>query len=360
MKKIVEKYFSFVRAHLPQKPQESCVGLDIGPRSCRAVEVIKSNGDDIKVVNWVVEPYSNGDLKGAIRKILSRFEFSSKNVFTGLTGQGILIRFIKMPRMSLKQLRQSIYIEIDKYFPFSKDQVSMDCHIIDDDKAKDNKILTLVAVAKKELIKQRLDLILSLDLQSNSLGLNAIALSNVFTKFQLKRKDLDDADHPSEKTVAVLDIAEAKSTLVVLEKNMPKFTRDISVGGKNFAQKVANVLNLDSQKLEDVRKDISPETASEILSACRETLSSLVSEIRLSFDYFTSENTSEVSKLYLTGESSNLPGMNDFFFKELGISVEYWNPVNALSFSDKVSQEQFSENIYQLSIALGLCLSNND
>ena len=351
MQKFLEKYFSFIRKHIPQQPEESCVGLDIGIRSCKAVEMVLSNTGASKIVNWAVEPIDNGDMTGAIRKILAGFGFSSKNVFTGLSGQGILIRFIKMPRMPLKQLRQSLYLEADKYFPFSKDQIFMDCHIVKDN--KDNKVLMLAAVAKKEIVKKRIDFVFSLGLQSNCVGLNAVALSNAFIKLQKNAKERQDSQHPSLSTVAVLDIGEIKSSLVILDKNTPKFTRDISVGGKDFTQKIMNVLDLDINQAEAMKQN-SKDKEEEIFSACQATLSSLVSEVRLSFDYFTSENSSEVIRLCLTGDSSRLPKIENFLMRELGIPVERWNPMDVLDFSDQVSRESFSENIHQLPIALGL------
>ncbi|MDP8264382.1 MAG: pilus assembly protein PilM [Candidatus Aceula lacicola] len=191
------------------------------------------------------------------------------------------------------------------------------------------------------------------------MGLNAVALSNVFIKLQNSKKDGQDSQHPSVSTVAVLDIGEVKSGLVILDENTPKFTRDISVGGKDFTQKIMNVFGLDVNQAEAMKQAPGDKT-DEILSACQATLSSLVSEIRLSFDYFTSENSVEAIRLYLTGDSSRLPKIEDFLMKELGIPVERWNPVDVLDFSDKVSRESFSENIHQLPIALGLSLCSDD
>ncbi|MDD3374848.1 MAG: type IV pilus assembly protein PilM [Candidatus Omnitrophica bacterium] len=357
--KFLEKYFLFIRSRIPKQPEESCVGLDIGARSCKAVEMILSSSGVFKIVNWAVEPVDGEDVESSIRKILSRFGFSSKNIFTGLSGQGILIRFIKMPRMPLKQLRQSLSLETDKYFPFSKDQIFMDCHIVEDNKGKDSKVLVLVAVAKNEIVKKRIDFITSLGFQSNCIGLNAVALSNAFIKLQKNKKDGQSSQDPSLSTVAVLDIGEIKSSLVILDKNTPKFTRDISVGGKDFTQKIVNVFGVDLVQAEAIRQNPGVKS-DEMLSACQSTLSSLVSEIRLSFDYFTSENSLEVTRLYLTGDSSYLPKIEDFFMKELGIPAERWNPVDALDFSDKVSRESFSENIHQLPVALGLSLCDDD
>ena len=60
----------------------------------------------------------------------------------------------------------------------------MDCQILDDDKVKDNKMAIMVAVAKKDIIKERLSFVSSLGLQNQFVGLNAVAISNAVIEFQ--------------------------------------------------------------------------------------------------------------------------------------------------------------------------------
>jgi type IV pilus assembly protein PilM len=233
----------------------------------------------------------------------------------------------------------------------------MDCQILDDDKVKDNKMAIMVAVAKKDIIKERLAFIASLGLQANFVGLNAIALANVVTEFQ---EDVQDRIASEKKEAfAVIDMGETKTTVVIFREQTARFTREISIGGKDLTQKIMGLLGCHFQEAEEVkckpgdRKD-------EIFATCQPVLSSLVSEIRLSFDYFTSEDGAKVSKTFLTGHGASLVGIRDFFVKELEMDVAQWKPSRALEFGEQVSAEAFFANINQLSVALGLAVIQHD
>lgn len=356
---LLEQYFGIIRKFLPRQPEESSIGLDIGASSCKLVELIASPLS-LKVKGWGILPVEGGDIAGTIKKLLAQTNINSSNIYTTLSGQGTLIRFIKMPRMPLNQLRESLLLEADKYFPFSKDQVYMDCHILDDKLGKDNKMEVLVAVAKRDLIKQRLDLIASLGLQEDFIGISAVTLSNAFGKIQkiLRSRQGSDAKEV-QKTVAILDIGEVKSSLIILVEGLPWFTRDISLGGKDLTQKISSVMGLSFSEAEQIK--CNPKGKEEdVITACHSTLLSLVSEIRLSFDYFTSENSQEVKELYLMGSSSKIPKIDEFFVRELDLAVEKWDPVKVLEFSDNVSSAEFAEQANQLGVALGLALYSYD
>ncbi|HQL41279.1 MAG TPA: pilus assembly protein PilM, partial [Candidatus Omnitrophota bacterium] len=132
---IIDTYFSLIRKYIPVGPQETSIGLDIGNYQCKAVEVVRTS-KNVKIMNWAVEPVHDRDVLSAVRNLLKKIDSESKNVFTGLAGQGTLIRFIRMPRMPVTQLKDSLLIESDKYFPFPSNEIYIDCQIIDDGQIK--------------------------------------------------------------------------------------------------------------------------------------------------------------------------------------------------------------------------------
>jgi type IV pilus assembly protein PilM len=323
-------------------------------------------------LNWAVEPIKGTDTISAIKNLLQKIGSQSKDICTAVAGQGTLIRFIKMPRMSLEQLKESLTLEADKYFPFPINEIYMDCQIIEDKRIKDNKMSVLVAVAKKNIIDERLALITELSLQTDVVGLDAVAVSNAAMEFQAKNGYQPDGKESG--VFAVLDMGELKTTVVIFRDGAPRFTREISVGGKDCTQKIMEVLGCSSQEADDMRCQPGSRQE-ESFSACQSILQNLVSEIRLSFDYFSSEDSLQakssadeissedsfqVSKIFLTGDNANCSKTKEFFTKELGISVESWVPSAELEFESDASKEEFLRNINQLSVALGLAVTKND
>ncbi len=86
----------------------------------------------------------------------------------------------------------------------------------------------------------------------------------------------------------------------------------------------------------------------------------LSSEARLSFDYFATENSVAIGKLFLTGGSAMLRGIEEFFAKNLEIPVEKWNSLNHLKIASHISKEELGKNINRLDVALGLAFYQYD
>lgn len=361
MKKLLDNYLSLVRNYFPDKKiNKPSVGLDIGAYSCKAVEIVPTE-DTFTISNIVVEPVIRNNVADAVRNILGRLENPPKSIATSISGQGTLIRYIDMPKMQLEDARKSFNLEADKYFPFAKEQIYTDCFIVDTN-LKENKMSLLVAAAKKEIVEHRMQLLSGLGLQTNYIGINSIAIANVFNtlKKPAETKEESAAGEPGKTNAfAVLDIGEVISSLVIIKGNVPRFTRDIFIGGREFNQRISNVLGVEIGEAEKIKRQPADKLES-IRSACDAILLNLASEVRLSFDYFVTENNTQISKLFLTGGSSLLIGVEEFFEKNLDTPIEKWNPVSSLKLSPVISESDLKKNQSYLGVALGLALYQYD
>ena len=111
--------------------------------------------------------------------------------------------------MSLADLRNSFNIEADKYFPFARDQIYIDCYILDPlGKSKD--MAVMAAAAKKELIDKRIKLLTDLGLQVDFIGINPVALANVINVLGYGDKEEKNTG------IALLDMGDSVSNLIIL------------------------------------------------------------------------------------------------------------------------------------------------
>jgi len=356
MQNLLEKYLTLVRDFLPEKKEKHSIGLDIGASSCKAVEVAVKDGN-CELINWAIESYQNGGEAEAVKRVLGKLDLGQKSVYTAIPSQGTLIRYLAMPRMSQEDLRSSFVLEADKYFPFPKDQVYTDCFILDP-KGKDSKMSVLAAVAKKEIVDQRIQFLTNIGVQTRFIGLTSIALVNAFCALKQNDKMPDNGSSLSEAT-ALLDLGDTTSSLVILKDSTPRFTRYIATGGRELNNRIANVLGISLEKAEQI-KTYPQEQLESILAACESTLMTLVSEIRLSFDYYMTENNAQITRLFLTGGASLLEGVEKFFAAQLELSAERWSPLPSLKLFNSVSAEEVKKDISKLTVALGLALQRND
>ena len=353
---MLTQFLSGLKRSPTEKSEGLSVGLDIGSSSGKMVE-LRRKGNGFELMNWAIEPIHNADEQSSVKTILAKLTVPNHSPVTAVFGKGTLNRYIEMPRMALPDLKKSFLLEADKYFPFPPDQIYIDCYILDS-KGKDNKMSVLVVAAKKELIDKRIRLLNNLDLQVNCISLNSIAVANVLnvlgmeensaeTKEKLKTEDAG--------AIAVLDMGEMESNLSIVVNRLPRFTRDIFVGGREFTKNISNAMGINMQEAEKLKCSPGQQWLP-VLQACDATISSLVSELRLSFDYFVTEKNFVISQLLITGGSSMLQGIDEIFSKSLEVPVRRWNPTELLELPPKMSTDEFNAHASQLGVAVGLAL----
>src|SRR3989338_2039976 len=186
LKNLFDQYVSLIKSHLPHKKEATpSIGLDIGTDACKAIEIVPQE-DSFEIVNWAVESVESDGLVPAVKRIFDKFNIESKSIYPAISGQGTLIRYIDdLPRMVIEDLRKSITLEGDKHFPFPKETIYTDCYILDSNN-KQGKMSVLVAAAKKGIVEQRLQLLNEMNVHVDFIGINPIAIANVFNMLKTK------------------------------------------------------------------------------------------------------------------------------------------------------------------------------
>jgi len=341
-------------------------GLDIGTQAVKFVK-LKFLKESLELCSFGLE-LSQVDLKAAINKIIQ--SQNTKTVNISVSGPAAIIRCVNFPKMNNDELRQALRFEAQKHIPFSMDEANLDSYILKED-LPDNKMLVLLAAAKKESINQRMKIIQEAGLKVNVIDVDSVALINAFN-FNYPQDDLTE-----RKTIALLNIGALMSNLNILENNIPRLSRDIHIAGNSFTQKLMDIFAMDFKSAEELKlnpvrntKDIEvqnkisngvnpdKERAEKITAAIDAVLANLATEIRISFDYYESQSASSVAKIYLSGGGSQFSGLKDMLANLLGIEVEYWDPFRRVNISGGLKQE--AETIKALSgrlaVALGLAL----
>src|SRR3989338_4351607 len=237
LKQFTDKYFSFVKTFIPEKRiNKPSVGLDIGTSFCKAIEIMPTDSS-YTILNWLIEPVDARGPADAIKKILGKLSIETKNIATAVGGQGTLIRFIEMPKMPLGDAKKSFALEADKYFPFAKEQIYTDCFIVDSN-SQESKMSLLVAAAKRDIIDKRIKLLSEVGLQTDFIGINSLAIANVFNVLSpVIPKPLPPTDAAKASAIAILDIGNSVTSLIILKDGFPRFTRDIFVGGRELNER---------------------------------------------------------------------------------------------------------------------------
>ena len=328
-----------------KKKEKTPVGLNLGVSSLKMAR-LKVLQDHVELSSYLIEQ-NQIDVEELLRKIAHSNEVSTVNI--SVSGQQAIIRYIDFPRMSQFELKQALKFEAQKYMPFPVAEVCLDACILRED-LPDNKMRVLLAAVKKEFLSQKLKVLSDAGLDVNIVDIDSLALINAFNYNYSGEESL------KNKAIALLNIGSATSNLNILENYLPSLSRDISVGGNNLTQRIADVFNLDFKGAEELKISADKERAEKVLVAIEPVLTKLAKEVRTSFDYFESRSVTSVERIFLSGGASQYQGLRDSLSAAMGIVVENWDPLRKITLGAGLDPQKVKAVSGQLAVAIGLAL----
>lgn len=319
------------------------LGLDIGTFALKAVKLRKFK-ENIELRGFDVFPVEN-NLIELIRTVIKSQNIDVVNI--SVSGPAVIIRYIEFPKMSPEELKQALKFEAQKHIPFSIDEVYLDAYILRSG-LPNNKMMVLMAAVKNEFISQRLEVIENSGAMVKMIDIDSLAIINIFNHSKVNNSE--------DKAVALINIGAAEINLNILEKGIPLLSRDMHIGGNKFTQRLVESFGCDFKSAEAKKLDFKQEDAEKIKLSWEPVFLSLINELRVSFDYYESQSSSSVSKIFLSGGGSVLRGLKDALANALEIPVDYWDPFKQMAISDKLDGQKLKTVSSQLTVAAGLAL----
>lgn len=379
------------------------IGLDIGSRTVKAVELQKK-GKKIELVRCgVAAIYPNGEKPNrpdeqrqaviqAVRQALTNAKITATNAISAVAGESVIIRYIQLPEMSEAELKSSIQFQAEEYIPFRVEDVNIDFSIIGHSLENDiRRMDVLLVCARKDLINEHIKLLQDAGLTPEIIDTESFAFLNCF--------EMNYETGP-EDVAALVNIGGDITGISVHAAGYPKFSRDISIGGNtitsviqqrlelSFAEAEALKLERGAPKMEEGTVDSFPSSGSaaggNVLDTIRatveamtgasggapqsresqadraiqSTLNNLVGEIRRSIQFYEGNSRGlTVKRLVLGGGCANLEGLDVFMQRELKLPVEIIDPLRRIPVTgNEVDPNFLRDNKHMLSVGVGLAL----
>lgn len=287
----------------------------------------------------------------ALRQAFEAGGYQTSRVRLSVKGQGVILRFIQFPKMKPEEIRGAISYEVEQYIPFKAGDVVWDFHILDDNvpiASGGMGMNILLAVLKREDLNKTLEIFQTAGLQIEIIDCDALASINA-----LEFCAPDKFQHPC----AIVDIGSEISTLSVLMGGKPRFIRDISYGGIDMVKKLKRKLGLtQEQALEQIEVDRAP--SPEATAILKEALSDLVSELKLSVNYYLDQvpGAEPVKNFFICGGGGYHPLVLETLVRDLGVSAEMMDVVSKVELAPGLSPDVIKSNQGLLPVSLGLCL----
>jgi type IV pilus assembly protein PilM len=288
-----------------------------------------------------------GIVADAIRGLMASAGIKQKQVVTAVGGRDVIIKKITMDRMREAEAREVIRWEAEQHVPFDMDNVELDFQILDPE-ADGLQMTVLLVAAKRELIETKLALLADVGLEPQAIDVDAFALHNAF-----------ELNHPQAMhgVVGLVNIGHEMTNVNILDDGVPVLTRDITIGTRRFREDLQRERGLSAEEAEAMLQ--APET-SPILQPFLQSRGEEIAvgiERAAAFLQSASRSGSGVSRLYLTGGGSRIPGLAKVLGDRLRLPVAQANPIEKLQVAEGVFDSLHVDDVAPLlMLPIGLAL----
>ena len=240
----------------------SVLGLDIGTRFIKVAELRLARGT-ISIVNAAMRPTPPGVLSNsqildpvglgrAVREMLVLNRFTTRKAVVSIAGQSsVVVRPIDLPKMTRKELMQTMKFEVERHIPFAADEVVMDYSPLiepDDLPEEEGQMKVLLAVAQEELINAYLKMISVAGLQPVAMDVEILAAVRALV-------DIYQDEGAYEQTVALVDLGACSTDISIITDGNLTFTRSVPIAGDSLTEAIADQLGRSFEEAEELKKE---------------------------------------------------------------------------------------------------------
>lgn len=358
--KILEKLNIFKNPFKMFFPKKM-VGIDVGTASIKVVELSRwgegktlENYGEIKSSALYKESFRNMEkgsfllsnyfISRAVRAVLDESRIKTKEVIFSIPDFSTFCVSFDLPPMTQKELPDAVYYSAPQYIPLPITETTLDWKLIAGTPGEQQSHLKVFLVAvPNQIIQdyQKVAQMAGLELyavEAEALGLNRSLVKN------------------SKKAICLIDIGAQSTTINIIDKGNLKKSFSFEFAGSQLTYAVSSALGLGHVEAEDIKKKegliYSKEDVSKTLYLLIDPL--LIEVKRILFDFYQQEQK-EVEEIYLTGGTSALYGLKEYFAEVLKKKVAAPNCFSDLLYPPILGQtlEDLSPSF---SVATGVAL----
>jgi len=384
------------------------VGVDLGTHSIKLVELVLTGGRPavsraVKVqvdpAQMVTDPMTAQ--VSALRTGLSDFDPTGAVYVAALSGQSVVIRYPRLPKMPKEEIPGAIEIEAAQNIPYEMEEIVMDSVILEEVAEHEQTLLkVLLVAARRELVDARLAILHQAGIAPHIMGIDSLALTDAI--------ELAGA-LPTDESVALINIGAATVNIHFCRDGISSFIRDISWGTREIRAALQRAYKVEPDAAEQMieltgrsptvptdsasvptalggaspleplpEEAVGPESEpvepppseqpappaeqvpyvdEQMVTAVRPAIMRFAGEIRRSFDYYEQQlYERSVGQIILSGGGAEFLPLRQIVAEELSVaSLELANPIgDRILVIDEGTTRDLLEHPAQFVVAVGL------
>ncbi|MDN5344855.1 MAG: type pilus assembly protein PilM [Clostridia bacterium] len=228
----------------------------------------------------------------AVAEAASRTGWRGRRAVTAVSGERVIVRYLRLPRMTPEELKSGMAYEIENYLPTGAQDMVVDWAILDAGPGTAaGQMPVLLAAAPREQVTSLYQLF-------HAAGLDLVAID--LLPLALCRAVGEDA----RGTAVIMDLGGRWTNLVLVREGVPLFSRTVAIGAGELSR--PGVTGSSGQM-------------------------ELVQEVRRTLEFYRSQAGTAFNpeRLVLSGGGAGLDGLGDYCRQELGLAVTTARPGGA-------------------------------
>jgi type IV pilus assembly protein PilM len=346
------------------------VAIDIGSHSIKLVQ-LKKTGKSYHLQNFGVMPLrpesiidgtvmDAGSVVEGIRNLVRMEKIKVKDVVTAISGQSVIVKKIRMPEMTEKELAESIIWEAEQHIPFEISEVNIDFQIMPASLAAatphDNQMDVLLIAARKSKMEDYMSLL-------HEAGLNPVIVDS--DVFALENGYEINHDEEDSRIVALVDIGASAMHINILKDGVTLFQRDIATGGNHYTAAFQHEFDISYEEAEALKMGVGftdERGAERVLPLLVSVSEELREELQRSLEFFRSTIADEpIQKMVLSGGCARIKGLDQLLSRRLGLPVEVANPFRNIHYSGKLFDPEYLQEMAPVAaVGVGLATRRLD
>ncbi len=343
--------------------KEYLLGLDIGSGSVKVLQLKEAKGklkvDRFGMKVLPAEMIVDGAIMDGlgvvtvIKELAGEQKLSNKNVALSISGTSVIVKKVTLPFMADEDLDKQIKFEAEQYIPFDINDVYLDYHRFvpyAEQPAGQEDMEVLLVATKKDKLNDYANAVREAGLIPKVVDVDAFAIENMYCQ---------NYEVAAGEVAALVNIGASVMNINVLKGGVSVFTRDITVGGNRYSERIQQDLGLSPEDAETAKKGKLPGSNEAALNEAIQAVDmEVATEIGRSFDYFrTTAPEEEIAKIILSGGCAKIKTLPPRISEQVGIETIVANPFEKLDTTSlKMSPEDLADSSAEAGVVVGLAL----
>ena len=351
-------------------PPKDVIGIDIGNYAVKVV-CFTEEKKVLKLKDWGYIPLAikadvppeekKAIISNEIKTYLKKKNIQARYAAASISGNSVIVRYVKLPKLSKKELALTINVEAEPFIPFDIKDVNLTYYILNDASEEgEPKMDTVLVAAKREAVQDKIDIISGAGLEPLIIDVDSFALETLYERLAPKGEN---------NSVLLLNIGQKVTNLSIISQGVTRVVRDIFIAGSTFDKAIAKALKSDAAAADAAKKGHGVIVSDEDKAAAIESfdkqgiavskassgvLKDLYTEVSRSIDFYLSQGVEHsISKIIVSGGMANLGNITKFLAAEFKVPVELANP---LAFLAEAPKNMPKDVLPSLAVAAGLAL----